>query len=54
MNNFSFLVIKHIYRGHNQRADCLSKEALDLAPGSGIFTEFIDGLNDLKGGFQLF
>ena len=54
MNNFSFLVIKHIYRERNQRVDCLSKEALDLAPGSGIFTKIIDGLNDLKRVFQLF
>ena len=54
MNNFSYLVIKHIYREHNQRASFLSKEALDMAPGYGTFSKYIDGLDDLKGFFQLF
>ena len=51
MNSFSFLVIKHIYCEHNQRAHCLSKEALDLVPGSGNFSKYIDGMNELKGFF---
>ena len=54
MNKFSHLVIKHIYREHNQHVDCLSKKALDLAPGCAIFTEIIDGMNDFKGIFHLF
>ena len=54
MNSFSFLVIKHTYREHNQQTCCLLKEALDLAPGYGNFSEYIDGLNELKGVFQLF
>ena len=54
MNNFTYLVIKHTYREHNQRVDCLSKEVMDLALGFVIFSEYIDGLNDLKGDFQLF
>ena len=51
MNSFTYLVIMHTYREHNQRADSLSKEALDLSPGVVTFSEYIDGLNELKGGF---
>ena len=44
MSNFSRLTIKHICREHNQQADCLSKKALVLDPGFGIFTEYLDGM----------
>jgi len=36
MYNFSHMTIKHIYREHNQQADCLSKKGLVLDPGFGF------------------
>ena len=54
MNSFTYLVIMHTYREHNQRAGSLSKEALDLAPGFGTFSEILDGNIDIDGVFQLF
>ena len=41
-DSFLSMVILHIYREHNERAYCLSKEALSLAPGHLIFTKFYD------------
>ena len=54
MLNFSRLTLKHIYREHNQQADCLSKKALVLDPGFGNFTEFMEGMVINHGNFQLF
>ena len=54
MLNFSPLTLKHIYHEHNQQADCLSKKALVLDLGFGIFTEYMDGMIIDRGNFQLF
>ena len=54
MNSFSHLTIKHIYREHNQQAECLSRKALVLALGYGLFTEYLDGMIDYHGNFQLY
>ena len=48
------LIIKHIYREHNQQADNLSKQALLLDPGFGNFTESLDGMIIDHGNYQLF
>ena len=54
MYNFSHMTIKHIYCEHNQQADCLSRKALVLAPGYELFTEYLDGMIDYHGNFQLY
>ena len=51
---FQHLSFSHIFREHNQLADRLSKSALSLAPGCGIFSEFIDGLLVTHDTFQIF
>ena len=42
MSLFLRLDMQHIYREHNQCADGLSKEALNLAPGLCYISEFYD------------
>ena len=44
----------HIYREFNQLADCLSKNALSLAPRFGNFSEFIEGHLTFQDCFVLF
>ena len=44
----------HIYREFNYLANCLSKKALSLAPGSSNFSEFIDGHLTSQDCFVLF
>ena len=51
---FSPLTLSHICHDHNQQADCLSKKALVLDPGIGIFSEFMEGMISDHGNFQLF
>ena len=54
IQNFSSLTLNHIYREHNQQADCLSKKALVFDPGMGKFSEFMEGMIFDHGIFQLF
>ena len=54
MYNFSQLTIKHIYREHNQWADCLSKKDLVLDPRFRYFTEYLDGIIIDRGKFHIF
>ena len=51
---FHHLSFSHIFREHNQQADCLSKSALTLAPGCGKYSEFIEGLVASHDSFQLY
>ena len=51
---FLHLSFSHTYREHNQLADRLSKSALSLAPGSGNFSEVLEGHLVLSDSFQLF
>ena len=52
--HFPSLTINHIYQEHNQQADSLSKNALDLDPGFGIFSEHLNGMISDHGNFLLF
>ena len=38
------VIIKHIYREHNTQVDGLSKEALKMDMGFGLFSESLDGM----------
>ena len=53
-DTFLFLVFQHVYREHNVRADCLSKEALSMASGLFNFTEIYDGEIIKERNLQLF
>ena len=44
----------HVYREHNQTANCLSKKALSLAPRSGFYFEFFDDHLTSQDSFMLF
>ena len=44
----------HVYREHNQTADCLSKKSLSLAPGSRFYSEFYEGHLISQDSFMLF
>ena len=46
--------INHVFREHNQRVDCLSKDALLLEPGHCVFSEFFDNTLCSSGLAQLF
>ena len=48
------VIFKHIYREYNSLADDLSKDALILDMGYGIFTEYLDGSVINDGHFDLF
>ena len=48
------VIFKHIYREHNSMADGLSKQALKLDMGSGIFFESLEGMIIDQGQFLLF
>ena len=48
------VTIKHIFREHNMLADDLSKKALKLEVGFGLFTETLDGKVIEDGQFLLF
>ena len=48
------LIVKHIYRGHNQIADILSKNALLLDSGYGNYKEILNEFSTDHGNFQLF
>ena len=51
---FPDMNLKHIYREHNQMADSLSKSALSLDSGFGIFQEhFLDMITE-HGNFQFY
>ena len=49
--HFPSLTINHIYQEHNQQADSLSKNALDLDPSFGIFSEHLNGMISDHGNF---
>lgn len=44
MDEFEWSSFNHVYRKLNEIADGLSKEALELDPGSFIVQEYFDGL----------
>ena len=46
--------ISHVYREHNQRADCLSKDALYLSLGHCSYSEYYDDTMCMSGSTQLF
>ena len=48
------LIMKHIFREHNQIADSLSKEALPLEFGYGTFKEVMNYISTDHGNFRLF
>ena len=48
------VIFKHIYREHNSMVDGLSKQALKLDMGSGIFSESLEGMIIDHGQFMLF
>ena len=48
------VAFNHIYREHNILADELSKKALSLDLGFGIFMEYMDGIHISEGHFALF
>ena len=54
MHHFSGMIMKHIYREHNQIADNLSKIALSLDSGFGNFKESLNDKFTDHGNFQLF
>ena len=54
IQHFTPLTLNHIYREHNQQADYLSKKALVLDFGIGIFSEFMEGMISDHGNFKLF
>ena len=41
MDGFARLDIRHVYWEHNQSADSLSKDALDLTPSILCFSKFL-------------
>ena len=43
VRSFTTFKCQHIYRGHNQLVDRLSKEALELNAGTLIIQEFMEG-----------
>ena len=51
---FLELSYSHVYREHNQTAECLSKKALSLAPGSGCYIEVFDGHLTSQDSFMFF
>ena len=52
--SFLSLVFQHVYREHNKKADCLSKEALSMASGLLSYIEVYEGSNIGGGEIQLF
>ena len=52
--SFSYLSFSHLYREYNQIADCQSKVALDLAPGTCIFSEYFEDHLVLHDSLMLF
>lgn len=48
------MIMKHIFREHNQIADSLSKEALLLDSGYGTFKEVMNDISIDHGNFRLF
>ena len=48
------VIFKHIFREHNSLVDDLSKQALKLDMGHGIFSESLDGMIIDHGQFVLF
>ena len=48
------LIVKHVYREHNQIADILSKNALLLDSGHGTYKEILNETPTGYGNFQLF
>ena len=54
LHNFPDMIMKHIYREHNQIADILSKIALSLDSGFGNFQEFMFDKITNNGNFQLY
>ena len=54
LQNFPELIVKHIYREHNQIADILSKNALLLDSGHGTYKEILNESSIGYGNFQLF
>ena len=53
-NHFLSLHFLHVYMEYNKREDSLSKEALSMATGFFIFTEFYEGEIIGNGSLQLF
>ena len=54
LHNFPEMIMKHIYREHNQIADSLSKNALSLDSGFGNFKESLNDKIIDHGTFQLY
>ena len=48
------MIMKHIFREHNQIADSLSKNALLLDSGYGNFKEVLNDISTDHGNFRLF
>ena len=54
LSHVPHVIFKHIYREHNSMADGLSKQALKLDMGSGIFSKSLEGMIIDHGQFMLF
>ena len=54
LHYFLDMIMKHIYREHNQIADRLSKSALSHDSGFGNFQEYLFGKITDHGNFQLY
>ena len=52
--SFLLLEFQHVYREHNKKAECLSKEALPMASGLLSFIELYEGSIIRGGEIQLF
>ena len=51
---FTSIDYQHVYREYNERADILSKEALQLATGLLSFTKYCEGIVIREATIQLF
>ena len=54
LQNVQSVTLKHIFREHNQQADGLSKQDLELDMGFGNFFESLDGMIIDHGQFKFF
>ena len=54
LQSFPGMIMKHIFREHNQTADSLSKKDLTLDSGYGTFIEVMNDITIDHGIFRLF
>ena len=54
LQSFPGMIMKHVFREHNQTADSLSKKALTLDSGYGTFIEVMNDITIDHGIFRLF